>query len=749
MAKYRITNPDGQVFEITAPDDATQDQVMTYAKANWQQAQPQAAQLETPAQPKRSMGQGAVRAAGLATRYGMEGVANAVQIVTEPLRQIVTDRVLPDRPGKLSDLVTGAAAAPKSRPLGEEATRFADWVGLPKPEDATERVVGDATRMVAGAGGMVGAGQAAAKAGARTLGGFLSANPTAQMAGAGGAGLAGGAERETGGGDGSQFFMSVLGGLAGSAAPGVAARAAGAARAAPGRLADLVNPARGMPPQQIDLQITARLEGTGVDWSAIPERVRQAVRQDVQQALKAGDNLDPQALARLVDFRTVGATPTRGSLTLDPVQVTRERNLAKTGANSSNVNAQQLTNLEADNNQTLLRRLADMGADRGADPYAVGERGIGSLQGWADQQRGNVNSLYQAARDSQGRSVPLDGSTFTREASSLLDENLLGHALPKDVERHLNRIAMGEVPFNVDYAEQLKTVIGKLQRGTSDGSTRMALGMVRRALDNATPPTGVPAASGIPNPGNLPAVTGANAAAPIEDGAIAAFNRARGANREMMQQVERTPALQALWDGDIAPDDFLRRYVTSNGAKVRDVAETVRVAGPEGRQALRDGVLGHLRQAATGGQADETARFSAGGFRRALDQLGDRKLALFFDREEIASLRALSRVAGYTSSQPVGSAVNNSNSGAMLAGKGLDLLNKAGKLGELVKLAGVGDQLNVLVRGAQQSRALNAVPSIVRSPQAERVTLRQLAAPTGKASALFATPFGPDGHDDD
>lgn len=38
MAKYRITGPDGGTYEITAPDDATEDQVLAYAQSQHQQA---------------------------------------------------------------------------------------------------------------------------------------------------------------------------------------------------------------------------------------------------------------------------------------------------------------------------------------------------------------------------------------------------------------------------------------------------------------------------------------------------------------------------------------------------------------------------------------------------------------------------------------------------------------------------------------------------------------------------------------
>ena len=35
MAAYEVTSPDGQAFEINAPDDATEEQVMAYAKTQF------------------------------------------------------------------------------------------------------------------------------------------------------------------------------------------------------------------------------------------------------------------------------------------------------------------------------------------------------------------------------------------------------------------------------------------------------------------------------------------------------------------------------------------------------------------------------------------------------------------------------------------------------------------------------------------------------------------------------------------
>lgn len=47
MAKYKVTSPTGQKFVVTAPDDATEAQVLAYAQQNW-------GQTATPPQPKES-----------------------------------------------------------------------------------------------------------------------------------------------------------------------------------------------------------------------------------------------------------------------------------------------------------------------------------------------------------------------------------------------------------------------------------------------------------------------------------------------------------------------------------------------------------------------------------------------------------------------------------------------------------------------------------------------------------------------
>jgi len=44
MPRYQITAPDGKAWEVNAPEGATQDQVLEYAKSQWSKSQPEAAQ---------------------------------------------------------------------------------------------------------------------------------------------------------------------------------------------------------------------------------------------------------------------------------------------------------------------------------------------------------------------------------------------------------------------------------------------------------------------------------------------------------------------------------------------------------------------------------------------------------------------------------------------------------------------------------------------------------------------------------
>lgn len=597
------------------------------------------------------------RQVGLTARYGLEGLGQAAEIVTEPIRQLVVNPAL------------SAFGARPAAPTGQAASSLADSIGLPSPQTPDERVIGDASRLVAGAGGVIGATKAAAQqAGGVTKAALssLAANPGVQTAGAATAGLAGGSVREAGGGPVEQFIASLTGAVAGGAA---AAKSTDTVKRTGAALRELLKPRQDKLTEASGIvELTA--QRAGIDWQAVAPRVRQQLRDEVADALNTGKPLDPDALRRLIVFRQTGTTPTVGQLTQNPVTITREQNLSRTAANMDDMALQKLPLLQNRNINQLLGLLDDAGAREAPSDMAAGRSAIDSLLALQARADAEISGLYSAARDTAGRSLPLEGGTFTRSANELIDQAMVGGALPPGVAATLNKIATGEMPFTVEIAEQFKTQIGKLQRAASDGQTRMALGLVRRALDE-TPLQG----SARVNPGNLPAMPGqVSPSVSAGEESILAFNRARQANRAWMQRVEGNPALQAVVDG-VEPDQFFQRYVIGKGATASAVRTLSGDLDRVSVEALRRAMVRHLKDKATG-NTDDITKFGGATYRQALRDIGDDKLAVFFDREEIAQLKAIGDTAKYMQAQPAGSAVNNSNSGALASARGFELLDR-------------------------------------------------------------------------
>lgn len=566
------------------------------------------------------------RQLGLTARHGIEGLADFAGIFSNPIAG-ASNELLGTRLPTLQQATSG----------------LLDHVGLPRPETATERVVGDASRMLSGGGGMVKGAQLAGKVAPSVS--ILAARPELQAASAVGSGASGGYVRETGGGPTAQMAAAIAGGLA--------APAAVAGGQAIGRGVGNVARQIGPQPASVMRQVRNALENAGYSPERAPKSVVNMLESDAAAAMQRGE-LSQDALRRLVDYRMVGATPARGNLTMNPVDLTRQQNLAKIGANSSSAKLQSLAMRENDNIGAMIGRLNEMGvAD---DAYTAGQRVIGALEKTAGARQSQINAAYTNARNQVGLDANIDPAAFTQRAGDLLKQNLLEGSLPPDVRRILNDAATGKLPLNVRTAEQIKTAIGNLQRSTADGSTRKALGLVRQALDDA------------------PLLQGQG-----ED-AIRAFGKARTLNRNWRSLVEKTPALQAIEDG-VQPDRFVQDYIIRGGGKsnVMDVARLKNAVrnSPEAMQAIRGQIVSYLKSKAMMGRPDEARTFYQSSYNKALVGIGERKLRMFFDASEVDRLKAVGRVALYEQAQPSGSAINNSNTAAMAIGRALDgMLNK-------------------------------------------------------------------------
>lgn len=572
-------------------------------------------------------------------------------------------------PAMLTDAVTGPLNFAQDKLIGPgRGIRFQQALpaldraltaaGLPEPDTPLQRIVSKGVELGAGAGAAAKGADWLAKGATgvtRDVLTRLAANPETQVAAGIGSGLAGQQSAESGGGAGSQFVSSLLGGLGGAGiAEGI--------KSAAGALAQRNAPQ--LQPVEIERRITAILERQGIDPASITPAMKKALMADVQKALKLPGSLDEQAVARLADYRRLNLTPTRGRVTLDPFDVTQEQNAMRIAAATGARDA-KLPTIAQDNNRGLLTALDELRPIN--DRVALGELAMGPILARDAAMKARVDNLYSAARDTSGRSLPLEGGTFTRMANEALDQASVGSFLPPDIARKMNDIATGKYPLTVDVAEQLKTSIGNLQRNSADGNVRTALGIVRRALDDAPLQN-----DRLWNPGNVPAMPGmvppSTAAAGRES--VDAFNAARSAARERFGWQQATPAVQRTIEG-AAPDAFIQREVISKSAAAADVARlAAELSGnPQATQAVRSGIVQHLKDAAIGkGNDVQTANFSGRQWLSALSEIGEQKLRAFFSPAEVEQLKAIGRVGATETFQPRGSAVNNSNTAAGMAG---------------------------------------------------------------------------------
>lgn len=611
-----------------------------------------------PATPQRSVGSGLLRQLGLTARSALEGPAEALQVVTEPVRQLVTDPLM------------RMAGGTGGQPLRAAASSLADRIGLPSPENATERVVGDIVRMGASGGTLAGgAGLASALPGVTgKVAGLLASGPVGQIASAAGSGAAGGLARENGADGAGQALASMAGGVGVGLAPAIGRGIAGMA-------SRVTAPTLTAP--QLDAQISVVMDRAGADYSKVPEQARRALRAELQSSLQAGKEVDPQAVKRLADFAAVGATPTRGMVSQNPVQITREMNLAKIAANSADGELQGLPMIQNRNNQTLIDQMNALGGRSEVDGLTAGRKLVEAIGGTRDNLRTAEQTLWNEAKNSPGYKQPIYPDGLSAALKETGDEALTGY-LPKQITDYMAAFQSGpgQQPFTPQHYKNLRSMLSaETAKGGNEAAAAKAAirGLESVPMKPITNPNGLDFGAMPSTPGMAAAMRSADAA---PGASIDAINRARNATRQAYAYEDSSPLVKAaLSDSRTAdPENLAKVFVL--GGTLRDAQSVAKEVGPQGIPVIRDAIATYIKKQALGQSADETGKVSQSALNAALNKIGKEKLAVFFSPEEVQQFRTLGRVASLIQSQPVGSAVNNSNSGALLLGRGMDLLNK-------------------------------------------------------------------------
>lgn len=184
MAKYEITSPDGKKYEVTAPDGASQEEILAYAKKQFAPST-----LE-------QLGRETKRGLGLAAR----AAAKAVTGIPEMLADAVA-AMIPMKP---------EFRAKWAPPQGQEVDKFLTRIGLPEPQDASERVAQNIASSMGGVGAAAKATAGMSPAMASLFGERLGTQVASAGLGSGAAGIT----REEGGGGAAQTMAALLAGMA-------------------------------------------------------------------------------------------------------------------------------------------------------------------------------------------------------------------------------------------------------------------------------------------------------------------------------------------------------------------------------------------------------------------------------------------------------------------------------------------------------------------------------------------------------
>lgn len=697
MAKYVLTSPSGEKFEVTAPDDAPPEAVMDYAKKQW-------VMMSTPAAPTREQRD----LASVSSRAGqgyMRPFLGAAQFMASVVPQPVMDAVggafgnPPVKPEDIDKVI-------RDRETKMDAAKTATGTGVD--------VAGFVGEMVnplyaAGAGLKAGTMLGRAAAGAVTGGVGALAQPVVVEQDRPYAGQKI-AQVGLGAGVGA-VAAPVLGSLGDAITKRINNAVQKGARTAAA-------------PQQADEMIVEALREIGQKIDDFPPDALAKIRKTVTDSLVAGKELDAAQLARMADFERLGMKPLAGQVTRDPAQWSNEYNLARSGEVGKPI-AQRLIG----QNQQLTEQIGSFGARVAGDALEAGTKVAGALQEFDKRAGAAVGKAYDAARNSTGvdQGIPLQGlaQDFETVRRKFGEQNI-----PSAVRGILDEfgIVSGKQTkiFTPRDAEEVLQVINA-NADPAKKAEYAALGALRNAVKRTVEE------------------------APTGD----AFGGARRAAAARFKLLDAVPAIQAAADGSVPPDAFVQKFVIGNkdSKQVIDLAKVLSRQSPEALDEARNQVGAHLFRSAFGENLAGDAPFAPERFAKVLRDIGDAKLSAFYTPAQISDLKALARVGAYINKLPAVSSANTSNS----ANRVLDLaqqipganmaLNAMGPVAT-ASARGLGMLINTVTRGQQVNAAMN--PTVQATDAAlppAAAQLRDLLAGSlaaGSAATVAGTTFGRD-----
>ena len=437
----------------------------------------------------------------------------------------------------------------------------------------------------------------------------------------------------------------------------------------------------------IDDQIEIALKQSNVKIGDLSDDVVAGLRKEVGAALKSGKAVNKEAVARKIVFDRLGIKPTRAQLTGDPILWQKQAELAKIQGAGDPLR-QTLIN----NENQVIGALDDVIAKTGGnatDQYGAIKGATDSLLDRNAQNKAFIGAAYDNARLAQGNNTVLDGESFAKEATDLLEQNYATLSLPAGIKKIIKDIEKKPQEFTLNKAEELIKVLNReykasLQNGQPTSSSH-AIGVVRDALNRRQATV-------------LQGLTGNESAQ--------AYQFARQAHKANAELTQRMPLLQDALKG-VEPDKLFQKHILGgNAAQLGETIEVLKNTNPQAVADIKQQTLLWISNKSV----NQNGGFSPAGMKKALDSLGDRRLLTMFDANELSHIKDIAKAGDYLVTQPNHAYVNNSNTSAALMNFFGGLINKPGVRVLLSPLKDVADSVKVS-RSLKGSVAGEAVPA--------------------------------------
>ncbi|PNC50265.1 hypothetical protein [Acinetobacter baumannii] len=393
--------------------------------------------------------------------------------------------------------------------------------------------------------------------------------------------------------------------------------------------------------QAIDKNLDDALRQQGMSLGDLSDDVANGLRKEARDALKAGKNLNPEAVARKAVLDQVGIKGTKGQVSGNAEVWQREAELAKL----QNVGTPLREKFIEDNKQlaNLLEDATTRTGGKAVDQYGAMQSVVNSLNSQLDQNKQFIGAAYDAAKKAAGNDVVIDGRGFANDAFTALDQNYALSSLPPSVQKIIKDVADNPDKFTLGKSEELIKILNReykssLQMGQPTSST-YSIGLVRDALNKRQ----AEAMQGLLTSGN---------------DAAQAYQFARQANQFNANQIEGMPLLQDVRKG-VEPDKLFNKHILNGNVNELDrTIELLNNVNPQAVADLKQQTLEYIANKAI----KQNGQFSPASMKGALDTIGDRRLAILFEPSELKNIKNISKAGEYLVTQPNNAYVNNSNS---------------------------------------------------------------------------------------